>query len=159
MVFHEDVRAVTAHTARLQRLEQARHAHVQAGRLPPVVEALPALRGVPLTVAVTTVAEAESSRGERRRPGASTKAGTTPARRALLEGAWAYRYPAQVSRHVPLRLATLPNPRQAFSWKAPGRLCNRVRRVMARGQHANQVVVAMARALGGACGPWPARSP
>ena len=34
-VCQEDVRAVTAHTARLQRLAQARHAHVPAWRWPP----------------------------------------------------------------------------------------------------------------------------
>jgi transposase len=31
------------------------------------------------------------------------------------------------------------------SWKAPVRLCKRYRRLMARGKHANQVVVAIAR--------------
>lgn len=78
----------------------------------PVIEALQALRGVQCTVAVTTVAElgdltrfnnprelmkflglipSEYSTGERRRQGAITKAGNTHARRALVEGAWAYR--------------------------------------------------------------------
>jgi transposase len=110
LVFQEYVRAVTEHTERLQRLEQELQAYVKAWRLPPVVEALQALRGVPLTVAVTTVAElgdltrvehprqlmkslglipSEYATGERRRQGAMTKAGNTHARRALLEGAWA----------------------------------------------------------------------
>jgi hypothetical protein len=44
---------VTAHTARLQRLDQALHEHGPAWRLHAVVEALQALRGVPCTVAVT----------------------------------------------------------------------------------------------------------
>src|SRR5919198_2756205 len=57
IVFQEYVRAVTEHTARLQRLDQELHEHVQAWRLHPVVEALQALRGVPCTVAVTLVAE------------------------------------------------------------------------------------------------------
>jgi len=57
IVFQASVRAVQEHTARLQRLAQARHAHVQAWRLSPVIEALQALRGVPCTVAVTLVAE------------------------------------------------------------------------------------------------------
>jgi transposase len=43
------------------------------------------------------------SSAERRRQGAITKAGNTHARRALVEGAWASRYPAKVSHHVPLR--------------------------------------------------------
>ena len=81
-------------------------------RFSPVVEALQALRGVQCTVAVTTVAalgdltrvenprqrmhslgltpSADAS-GGRRQPGSMTKTGHTPARRALVEGAWAYR--------------------------------------------------------------------
>jgi transposase len=41
-VFHEDGRAVTDHTERLQRREQARQEQVQAWRLHPVVDALQA---------------------------------------------------------------------------------------------------------------------
>jgi transposase len=91
----------------------------------------------------------EYSSGARRRQGSITKAGNTHARRALVEGAWAYRYPAQVSRHLQLRLETPPKAIQDISWKAQLRLCKRYRRLMARGQHANQVVVAMARELVG----------
>ena len=57
MVFQAYVRAVNAHSERLQRLAQALHEHVPAWRLHPVVEALQALRGVQFTVAVTTGAE------------------------------------------------------------------------------------------------------
>jgi transposase len=56
-VFQEYVRAVIDHTERLQRLDQELHEQVHAWRLCPVVEALQALRGVQLTIAVTTVAE------------------------------------------------------------------------------------------------------
>ncbi len=168
IVFQEYVRAVTEHMELLQRLEQELHEHVKSWRLHPVVEALQALRGVQFTVAVTTVAElgdvtrfenprqlmkylglipSEYSSGERRRQGSITKAGNTHARRALVEGAWAYRYPAKVSRHLQLRLEKLPKPIQDISWKAQVRLCKRFRRLMARGKHANQVVVAIAREL------------
>jgi transposase len=170
IVFQEYVRAVTEHTERLQRLEQELQEQVQAWRLRPVVEALQALRGVQLIVAVTTVAEigdltrfdnprelmkflglipSEYSSGERRRQGSITKAGNTHARRALVEGAWAYRYPAKVSRHLQLRLETQPKTIQDISWKAQLRLCKRYRRLTARGKHANQVVVAIARELVG----------
>lgn len=91
----------------------------------------------------------ESSTGERRRQGSITNAGKTHARRVLVEGAWAYRYPAKVSRHVQLRLEQPPQAIQDLSWKAQVRLCKRYRRLMARGKHANQVVVAMARELMG----------
>jgi transposase len=170
LVFQEYVRAVNEHTERLQRLEQELHAQVTSWRLQPVVAALQALRGVHFTVAVTTMAElgdltrfetprqlmkflglipSEYSSGERRRQGSITKAGNTHARRALVEGAWAYQYPAKVSRHLQLRLETHPKAIQDLRWKAPGRLCKRYRKLMARGKHANQVVVASARELVG----------
>jgi transposase len=153
IVFQEYVRALTEHTERLQRLEQELHDHVNTWRRQPVVEALQALRGVQFTVAVTLVAElgdltrfensrplmkylglipSEYSSRERRRQGSITKAGHTHARRALVEGAWAYRYPAKVSRHLPLRLAQLPKPFHDISWKAQVRLCTRFRRLLAR---------------------------
>ena len=146
IVFQEYVRAVTEHTERLQRLEQELQDHVHTWRLQPVVEALQALRGVQFTVAVTLVAElgdltrfdnprqlmkylglipSEYSSGERRRQGTITKAGNSHARRVLVEGAWAYRYPAKASRHLQRRLEQLPNPIQAISWKAQGRRCTR----------------------------------
>jgi transposase len=170
LVFQEDVRAINEHTERLQRLEQELHEQVKAWRLHPVVEALQALRGVQCTVAVTTVAElgdltrfdhprqlmkflglipSEYSSGERRQQGSITKAGNTHACRALIEGAWAYRYPAKVSRHLQLRQETHPKAIQDISWKAQVRLCKRYRRLIARGKHANQVVVAIARELVG----------
>jgi transposase len=173
MVCQEDIRAVTEHTERLQRLDQARPEHVNSWRLHPVVEALQALRGGQLTVAGTTVAErgdwtrfetprplmkylglspAESSTGARRRQGAMTKAGNTHARRALIAGAWADRDPANVSRPFQRRLEQQSKVLQDIRWKAQGRLCTRARRLMARGKHANQVVVAIARALVGCMG-------
>jgi transposase len=166
----EYVRAVSEHHERLQRLEQALHEHVKAWRLSPVVEALQALRGVQCTVAVPLVADmgdlprfesprelmkflglipSEHASGEQRRQGSITKAGNTPARRVLVEGAWAYRYPAKVSRHLQLRLEKQPKIIQDISWKAQVRLCKRSRRLVARGTHANGVPVAIARALTG----------
>jgi transposase len=170
LVFQAYVRAVNEHTARLGRLERERQDQVQSWRVYPVVEALQALRGVQFTVAVTTVAAlgdltrfdhprplmkclglipSEYSSGERRRQGTMTTAGNTHARRALVEGAWSSRDPANVSRHRQLRLEPQPTAIQDISWKAPVRLCKRFRRLMARGKHANQVVVAMARELVG----------
>jgi transposase len=91
----------------------------------------------------------ESSSGERRHQGAITKAGNTHARRALVEGAWAYRSPAKVSRHWQLRLEKQPKIIQDISWKAQVRLCKRYRQLSARGKHANIVTVAIARELAG----------
>jgi transposase len=168
IVFQEYVRAVTEQQERLQRLEHALPEAVKGWRLYPVVEAIQALRGVELTGAVLLMTElgditrfdtprqlmsylgltpSEYSTGERRRQGGITKAGTSHARRALVEGAWAYRYPAKVSRHLQLRLETLPAEVQAISWKAQVRLGARYRQLTARGKHVNQVVVAIAREM------------
>ena len=168
IVFQEYVRAVHEHSARRERLEQERREHVRAWRLDPVGEALQALRGVQFPVAVTLVAAmgdltrfesprelrqflglipSEYSSGEQRRQGSITNAGNSHARRVLVEGAWAYRSPAKVSRHLHLRLENQPQVIQDIRWKAPVRLCQRYRRLVARGKHANVVSVAMAREL------------
>jgi transposase len=159
---------VSEQTERLQRLEAELPALVQTWRWAPVVEAIQALRGVQFIAAVTLIAElgdlsrfasprqlmsylgltpSEHSSGERRRQGAITKTGNAHARRVLVEGAWAYRYPAKVSRHLQLRLEKVPKVIQDMSWKAQVRLCKRYRRLVARGKNVNQVVVAIAREM------------
>ena len=146
IVFQEYVQTVTEQTERLGRLELALHEQVKTWRFAPVVEALQALRGVQCTVAVTTVAElgdltrfenprqlmhslgltpSEYASGARRQQGSMTKTGNAHARRALVEGAWASRYPATISRHLHRRLEKLPTAIQASSWKAQVRLCTR----------------------------------
>jgi transposase len=168
IVFQEYVRAVTEQHERLQRLERELLDEVKGWRLLPVVEAIQALRGIDVTGAVILIAEvgdltrfdtprklmsylgltpSEYSSGERRRQGGITKAGNAHARRALVEGAWAYRYPAKVSRHLQLRLEKLPADVQAIAWKAQVRLCKRYRQLSGRGKHVNQVIVAIAREM------------
>jgi len=168
IVFQEYVRAVSEQTERLQRLEAELQPLVQTWRWAPVVEAIQALRGIQFTTAVTLIAElgdlprfatprqlmsylglvpSEHSSGERRRQGSITKTGNSHARRVLVEGAWAYRYPAKVSRHLQLRLEKVPQAIQDISWKAQVRLCKRYRRLVARGKQVNQVVVAIAREM------------
>ena len=134
----------------------------------PVVEALHALRGVQGLVAITVVAElgdltrfdnprqlaayvglipSEYSSGRTRRQGGITKAGNGRARRALIEAAWAYRFPAKVSAHMQTRIDVLPKPLQDIGWKAQVRLCKRFRRLTTRGKHPNVAVTAIAREL------------
>jgi transposase len=106
-----------------------------------VVEAIHALRGVQCLAAVTLIAELgdltrfetppqlmsylglvprEHASGERRRQGGITKTGNGPARRVLVEGAWAYRYPATVSRHLQLRLEKGPQAIAGYQWESAG---------------------------------------
>ncbi len=168
IVFQESVRAVTEQQKRLQRLERELHAAVKGWRLAPAVEAIQALRGAELAGAVIVLAElgdltrfdtprgrmrslgltpSESSSGARRHPGGITQPGTSHARRARVERAWASRDPAQVSRHLQLRLEKLPTEVPAIGWKAQGRLCRRYRQLTTRGKPVTQVVVAIAREM------------
>jgi transposase len=168
IVFQESVRAVDEQVDRLHRLEAELLERAPAWRLYPVVQALQALRGVQWLVAITVVAElgdltrfdsprqlsafvglipSEYSSGSARRQGGITKAGNGRARRALIEGAWAYRHPAKVSQHIQTRIDGLPKPIQDLGWKAQVRLCKRYRRLVARGKHPNVVVTAIAREL------------
>jgi len=168
IVFQELVHAVDEQVDRVRRLEAELQERLPHWRLAPVVQALQALRGVQWIVALTVVAElgdltrfdsprqlsafvglvpSEHSSGGRRRLGGITKTGNGRARRALVEGAWAYRYPAKVSEVIQRRLETLPPPIQAIGWQAQVRLCRRFRRLAARGKHHNVIVTATAREL------------
>jgi transposase len=168
IVFQESIRAVDEQVDRVKRLEAELLACTPTWRLQPVVAALQALRGVQWLVALTVVAElgdltrfdnprqlaafvglnpSEHSSGARRRLGGITKTGNSRARRALIEAAWAYRYPAKVSEHIQKRIDGLPKPIQDIGWKAQVRLCKRYRRLTARGKHANVAVTAIAREL------------
>ena len=168
IVFQEHIRAVDEQVERLERLEQELAELAPAWRMYPVVQALQALRGVQWLVALTVVAElgdltrfdnprqlaafvgltpSEYSSGESRRQAGITKAGNPRARRVLIEGAWAYRYPAKISTHIQRRIGTLPKVAREIGWKAQVRLCKRYRRLLARGKHANVVTTAIAREL------------
>jgi transposase len=143
IVFQEYVRAVAEPEERLQRLETALREQVQGWRLAPVVQALQAMRGVQFPMAVTLIAAlgartrfetprqlmsylgltpSEYSSGERRRQGAITKAGNTFARRALIEGAWAYRDPAKISRHRQFAIGKLTTGHPDDGLESPGAL-------------------------------------
>jgi transposase len=168
LVFQEYVTSVQEHHERVGRIEQELQERVKDWRLYPVLLALQALRGVQFTVSVTQVAElgditrftharelmsflgltpSEHSSGDRRHLGGITKTGNSHARRALIEAAWAYRYPAKVSRILQQRQEDLPKHIRDISWKAQVRLCKRYRKLIARGKNPNKVVVAIAREL------------
>jgi transposase len=168
IVFQEYVRAVNEHHERVERIETELQEKAKGWRFHPVVEALQALRGVQFTVALSTVAElgdlsrfdsprqlmsylgltpSEYSTGNTRRLGGITKTGNAHARRTLIEGAWAYRYNAKVSRQMQQRQETLPQAIRDIAWKAQVRLCKRYRRLVAKEKHPNVVVVAIAREL------------
>ena len=168
IVFQEYVRAVNERHKRVGRIEVEFRDQVDGWRMKPVVAAIQALRGVQFITAATIIAElgditrfdnprqlmgylgltpSEYSSGRKRKLGGITKAGNGHARKALVEGAWAYRFPARVSRHLQRRLEQVPQAIQDVSWKAQVRLCKRYRRLTAKGKHSNKVVVAIAREM------------
>jgi transposase len=170
IVFQEYVRALGQSFERLERLEIYLQNEVKSWRLAPVVEALQALRGVAFTVAVTTVAElgdltrftkprqlmaylglhpSERSSGPVRRLGGIAKTGNGHARRALIEGAWSYRFPARISKQIQIRQEKLPEAVRDIAWRAQVRLCKRYQKMIARGKNANLTVTAIARELAG----------
>jgi transposase len=140
----------------------------EAWSMAPVVEAYQAMRGGAFLVAVIVAAEigdvrrfdtprqlmsflglvpAESSTGDTVRRKGLTLAGNRRARRAPVEAAWAYRYPARVGETLGARLDGLPKAVRDIAWKAQVRLCARYRRRSATCQKLPVVVAAIAREM------------
>ncbi len=170
MAFQEYVNAVEQSEERVARLTEQIRLLLPHWRLAPVVEAFQAMRGVSLLVAATMAAEvgdlsrfdnprqlmaylglvpSEHSSGDTTRRGSITRAGNSHARRALVEGSWTYRHPARVSRQMADRLEHLPQAVRDIAWKAQVRLCQRFRRLEAKGKRSQVVVTAIAREMAG----------
>src|SRR5215469_13311222 len=89
----------------------------------------------------------ERSTGDNVRRAGLTLAGNRRARRALVEGAWTYRYQARVSAKLQKRLEDIPKPVRDIAWKAQVRLCGRFRRLAAIGKKRPVIVAAIAREM------------
>jgi transposase len=92
---------------------------------------------------------AEYSSGEKRRRGGLTKAGNGTVRRALVEAAWTYRFPARQSYMIRRRSEHLPEPIREKAWKAQTRPARRMRHLRGQGKHHNTGIKAVARELTG----------
>ena len=168
IVFQEAIDAIEDALQRLRRLEKQLALIVPEWPMAPVVEAYQAMRGASFLVSVTFAAEigdvrrfdtprqlmaflglvpAERSTGDTIRRKGLTLAGNRRARRALIEAAWTYRYPARVSETLRARLEGLPKPVRDIAWKAQVRLCARYRRLSATGKKLPVVVAAIAREM------------
>jgi transposase len=162
--------AVGEGEARVQRLSQSLSEQVEGWRMQPVVRALMTLRGVDRITATTVVAElgdlrrfahprelmgylglvpSEHSTGSSRRQGVITKTGNSAVRRVLIEAAWNYRFPARMSLALQVRQEGQPAAVRTIAWRAQLRLCQRFRRLSARGLQYNKACVAIARELAG----------
>jgi transposase len=140
----------------------------------PMVARLRCLHGVDTLTAVGLIAEigdisafkhpeqlasylglvpSEHSSGTRRRQGAITKAGSSHARRLLIEAAWHYRRPPRVSLTLKRRQAGQSPAAIDAAWRAQNRLHRRWAHLdAARGKKRTTVAVAVAREL--ACVVW-----
>lgn len=168
IVLQECITTLNERFARLERLDNELKHQVFNWRYYPVVKALQAMRGIKLIVAAGMVAElgdltrfdhprklmsylglvpSEHSSGDTRRLGPITKCGNSRARRLLVEGAHAYRYPARMSTEIQKRQEGLSPEISEIAWNAQLRLCKRYQRLMHRGKHRNVVVTAIAREM------------
>jgi transposase len=170
IALQEMVEAVRVSKERVRRLEAAIEEFLPRWSLAPVVQALQALRGVDLIVAVTFATEigdlgrfenprqlmgyvglvpSERSTGESVRRGSITKAGNGRVRHMLVESAWTYRHPARIGAKKLYKLEeTSPKVRE-IAWKAQTRLTARYRALSARGKKTTVVCTAIARELVG----------
>ena len=168
IVFQEGIDAIEDAVQRVRRLEKQLAIIVPDWSMAPVVDAYQAMRGASFLVAVTFAAEigdvrrfetprqlmsflglvpSESSTGDTVRRSGLTLAGNRRARRALIEAAWTYRYPARVSETLRARQEELPKAVRDIAWKAQVRLCARYRRLAAAGKKLPVVVAAIAREM------------
>lgn len=170
IVLQDYIHAVTDAEARVERLTGQIADLLPGWSLAPVAEAVQAMRGVAVIVAVTVVAEvgdfqrfdtprqlmaylgltpSEHSSGNAVRRGGITRAGSGLARRALIEGAWSYRMQARVSPKLHARLEPLSKAVRDIAWKGQLRMCQRYRHLIAAGKAKAVVITAIAREMAG----------
>jgi transposase len=168
IALEEMLHAVRQAGDRIARLEQAIRTAVPDWSLAPSVTALMALRGVAFIAATTLLAEigdltrfrtprelmawlgmvpSEHSTGDRTRRGPITKTGNRRARSVLVESAWSYRHPPQVSRDKLARLEAAPPAVRDIAWKAQSRLTARYRALRRAGKLDVVAITAVAREL------------
>ena len=168
VVFQEYLNAVEEAHERVERITEQLKEAATTWRMAPVVEALQALRGVSVVAAASILSElgdlsrfddprslmafvglvpSQYSSGPRQRLGAITKTGNSHARRMLVEAAWAYRFPARVSRGLRDRQETVSQKVREIAWKAQVRLCTKYRRLAAKGKIKQVITTAIAREL------------
>jgi transposase len=160
--------------ARRDRLDTLIAEQAMVGPWAATVARLRCLRGVDTLTAVGLVAEigditafahpkqlasylglvpSEQSSGQRRRQGSITKAGSSHARRLLIEAAWHYRRTPRVSLTLKRRQQGQPPAAIDAAWRAQQRLHRRWAHLdQARRKKRTTVAVAVAREL--ACFVW-----
>jgi len=170
-VLRDYCKALDDATERVDRLTEDIEELIEVSTLAPLAKALQSMRGVATISSVVIVAEigdlrrfdsagafmsfvglvpSESSSGKRTRRGAITKTGNKHVRRILVEAAWHYFRPAQMSRVLRARNAKVSDEVRKIAWKAQKRLHRKFRHlVYEKGKPSQVAVVAVARELAG----------
>lgn len=170
IVLQEYIDTVEDCSNRVQRLTEQVRQQSQQSRLHELIKSLQSMRGISLIVAATIAAElgdltrfenpeklmafiglipSEHSSGEQVKKGAITRTGNSHVRKALVEAAHAYRFPARKSRAIRKRQEELPKDVLDISWKAQCRLCTRYQYLTAKGKKTNVAKTAIAREIAG----------
>lgn len=168
IAYQEYITAINETINRLGRLDKEINNLAKEWKQAPLVTAIQSLRGVAELTAVTIVAELGNlerfthpkelmayiglvpsvhSTGTSTRRGGITKTGNGFVRRVLVEASWTYRLPARLTKHLLKRNQGLPSAIQDISWNAQVRLCDRFRRLRAKGKPTQVVTTAIAREL------------
>ncbi len=171
IAFQNHLNALEQVEARITEIEQLIQELLPHWSLGCQVEALQALRGVALVVAVNFVCEigdihrferprqlmaflglvpGEHSSGGSHRPRGITKVGNTHLRSVLFEAAWNYTKTPKVGQYqLQHRNDALPQRARDIAWKAQVRLTKRYRYLTARGKRSTVAITAVARELVG----------
>src|SRR5262249_13276764 len=170
LTFDTYVHAVDLVDARIEALERAIRETAEQAPWREVVARLRCLRGIDTLTALALVAEigdfsrfqtaeqlmafvglvpSEHSSGERRRPGSSTEAGNSHARRLLIESAWHARRRPKVGYELARRQRGQEALVLERAWRCQQRLYQRWQRMAGRGKPQQKIVVACARELAG----------
>lgn len=168
LIFREMRHQIQEATDRIARFDTHISDGIQTSPLRAAIEALQCLKGFALITSASVCAEIGDIRrfehpkslmgysglipgvqqsGSTRREGGITKAGNIHLREALVEAAWAYRYPPKVGEALAKRQKNQPAEVIRIGYQAQARLHKRYRSLLSRGKHRNEVVVAIAREM------------
>ena len=158
-------------TERVERLMSDIEELVETSTLAPLVKALQSLRGVATLSAVVIAAEigdlrrfhsagafmaylglvpSEDSTGNSKRRGRITRTGNRHVRRILVEAAWHYIRPAQMSKTLRARNAQVSGEVRQIAWQAQKRLHRKFKHLAYdKGKSPQLAVTAVARELAG----------
>lgn len=169
VAFQNYINAMEQAFERQEQLEEQIRQLSPKWPLSPVVEALQALRGIGLVIAVTMVAElgdirrfenpkqlmaflglipGEHSSGSRVKPRGITKVGNKFLRSLLYEAAWSYRQRSKIGAYtIENRPDTISQKIKDIAWKAQLRLRGRYKKLIEKGKESRVAITAVAREL------------